>query len=116
MCNAIVPGAQPARTCTGQISQQAWKPLHVGVYRLSCMVWTCAEQVLYETGYTYLDVRPELECDLVGKFKGSVNIPIMHATRKWSPEEQKKVVEKTENPDFVKMVRASERLLAALML
>ena len=42
----------------------------------------------------YLDVRPPLELDEVGRVRGSVNIPIMYSQRKWSPEEQKKVVKK----------------------
>lgn len=58
-----------------------------------------------EDGYTYLDVRPELEVQEVGKVKGSVNIPIMHATRKYDPEQKKKVVQKTPNDAFADMVK-----------
>ena len=66
----------------------------------------CPRQVLYsEDGYTYLDVRPELEVQEVGKVKGSVNIPIMHATRKYDPEQKKKVVQKTPNDAFADMVK-----------
>jgi hypothetical protein len=62
-------------------------------------------QVLFsEGGYTYLDVRPALECEEVGKVKGSVNIPMMHAKRVYDPEQRKKVLQKEENPDFVAQV------------
>ena len=63
-------------------------------------------QVLYsEDGYVYLDVRPTLEIDAVGRFKGSVNIPVMNATRKYDPEQKKKVVTKTPNEGFVDAVK-----------
>ena len=55
-------------------------------------------------GWTYLDVRSSLECSDVGKIKDSVNIPIVNASKKWDPEQQKKVVKKEDNPDFVKQV------------
>ena len=55
-------------------------------------------------GYTYLDVRPSLELEEVGKVKGSVNIPIVHAKRKYSSEKQKKVLEKEDNPNFIQEV------------
>lgn len=55
-------------------------------------------QVLYETGYAYLDVRSELEYQDIGKVKGSVNVPFVHAKRVWSAEEQKKVVVKVCAP------------------
>lgn len=57
-----------------------------------------------EAGYVYLDVRPELELEETGRVKGSINVPIMNAKWKYDPEEKKKVVEKSDNPDFVKMV------------
>ena len=66
----------------------------------------CLRQVLYsEDGYTYLDVRPELEVQEVGKVKGSVNIPIMNATRKYDPEQKKKVTQKSPNEAFADMVK-----------
>ena len=40
----------------------------------------------------------------VGKQRGCVNIPWMHAKRVYSPEERKKVVQKEENPDWVAQV------------
>ena len=49
-------------------------------------------------------MRPSLELEEVGKVKGCVNIPIMHAKRKYSSEQQKKVLEKEDNPDFVAQV------------
>ena len=36
--------------------------------------------------------------------KGSVNVPMMISTRKWSSEEKKKVVSKTPNEKFKEMV------------
>ena len=66
----------------------------------------CLRQVLYsEDGYTYLDVRPELEVQEVGKVKGSVNISIMNATRKYDPEQKKKVTQKSPNEAFADMVK-----------
>jgi hypothetical protein len=65
-------------------------------------------QVLYsEDGYTYLDVRPALEYEDVGRVKGSVNIPMMIAKRVYDPEQKKKVVKKEENPDWIEQVRAA---------
>lgn len=40
----------------------------------------------------------------VGKVKGGVNIPMMHAKRVYSPEANKKVVQKEENPDWLAQV------------
>eukprot|EP00955_Chlamydomonas_euryale_P060757 357811-Chlamydomonas_euryale.AAC.13 len=34
-------------------------------------------RTLYDQGWAFLDVRPELEVELVGKFKGAVNVGIM---------------------------------------
>lgn len=51
-----------------------------------------AMQVLFsEDGYTYLDVRPTLELDEVGKVKGSVNIPLYNSVRKFNSETRQKV-------------------------
>ena len=62
-------------------------------------------QCLIERGdYTYLDVRPALELDAVGKFKGCVNIPVVNATWKWDAEQGKKVAEKEDNLDFIAQV------------
>ncbi|KAK9808139.1 hypothetical protein WJX73_001091 [Symbiochloris irregularis] len=57
-------------------------------------------------GYTYLDVRPTIELDQVGKVNGvkMVNIPVMNGGAKWSSEKKKKVFFKKENPDFVSQV------------
>lgn len=62
-------------------------------------------QVLYsEDGYTYLDVRPALELEEIGKVKGCVNVPKMLAKRVYDPKENKKVVKKEENPDWLEQV------------
>ncbi|KAI8113939.1 hypothetical protein M9434_002067 [Picochlorum sp. BPE23] len=63
-----------------------------------------ARVLFSELGYKYLDVRPELELDAVGKVRDSINVPIVNAKWRYDPEEQKKVVDKSDNPDFVKMV------------
>ncbi len=58
-----------------------------------------------EDGYVYLDVRPEIEVQEVGRVKNSVNIPIQNATRKYDPEQKKKVVQRTPNDGFVAAVK-----------
>lgn len=58
-----------------------------------------------EGGYKYLDVRPELELDAVGKVKGCINVPLFNSVSKYDPEQKKKVVTKSENPNFVNMVK-----------
>ncbi|KIY91753.1 hypothetical protein MNEG_16210 [Monoraphidium neglectum] len=61
-------------------------------------------RVLYENGWTYLDVRSEFECDESGKVKGSVNVPFVTIKRVYDPESQQRVIKKTENKDFIKGV------------
>lgn len=63
-----------------------------------------ARVLFSELGWVYLDVRPSLELEEVGKVKGSVNIGIKNSKRVWSAEEKKKVIQKEDNPDFVKQV------------
>ena len=64
-----------------------------------------AMQVLYsEEGYTYLDVRPKLEYEEVGRVKGSVNIPLVNLRRVWDPEQKKKVIHKEDNENFTEQV------------
>lgn len=59
-------------------------------------------QVLYsEEGYIYLDVRPKLEYEEVGKVKNSVNIPMVNLRRVWDPEQKKKVIQKEDNDNFI---------------
>jgi rhodanese-related sulfurtransferase len=58
-----------------------------------------------EGGYKYLDVRPELELDATGKVKGCINVPFVNAKWRYDPEAKKKVVEKSDNDDFVAQVR-----------
>lgn len=55
-------------------------------------------------GWKYLDVRSSLELEEVGRIKDSINVPMVNATKKWDSEQQKKVVKKEDNPDFVKQV------------
>jgi hypothetical protein len=63
-------------------------------------------QCLYSNGgYTYLDVRSSLEVDEVGKVKDSVNIPWVICTRVWDAQEQKKVIKKEDNTEFIAQVR-----------
>lgn len=55
-------------------------------------------------GYTYLDVRPALELDLVGKMKECVNVPMMNSTQKFNSETRKKDITKTPNPKFMETI------------
>lgn len=64
----------------------------------------CRPQVLFGSGYAWLDVRSELECDEVGKVKGSVNVPFVNLKRVYDAKEGKKVVQKASNPNFLAMV------------
>lgn len=63
-----------------------------------------ARALFSDGGYTYLDVRPALENEEIGKIKGSVNIPIVNSVRKYDPEQGKKVTTKSPNDDFIKQV------------
>ncbi len=65
-----------------------------------------AQALFSDAGYTYLDVRPALEYEDVGRVKGSVNIPIMNSKKVYDPEQKKKVVQKEENPNFIEQVIA----------
>ncbi len=58
-----------------------------------------------EEGYTYLDVRTAVEYDEVGKVKGSVSIPMKKSKKVFDPEQNKKVVIKEDNPDWIEQVR-----------
>ncbi len=51
-----------------------------------------------------MDVRSALEVEEVGKVRDSVNIPWVICTRVWDPQEQKKVIKKEDNPDFIAQV------------
>lgn len=64
-----------------------------------------ARVLFSEGGYVYLDVRPTLELEEVGKVKGCVNVPLVLSTRKYDPEQNKKVVFKEDNPDFVAQIK-----------
>ncbi len=65
---------------------------------------SCGQVLFSEDGYTYLDVRPALELEEIGKVKGCVNVPKMLAKRVYDPKENKKVVKKEENPDWLEQV------------
>lgn len=68
-------------------------------------IGTNAGQVLFsEGGYTYLDVRPALEYEDVGKVKGSVNIPIKTSKKVFDPETRKRIIQKEDNPNFIEQV------------
>lgn len=63
-------------------------------------------RVLYsDMGYTYLDVRPALELEAAGKFKGCVNVPLVNAKWRYDPELKKKVLEKEDNPQFMDLIK-----------
>ncbi|GBF97959.1 hypothetical protein Rsub_10632 [Raphidocelis subcapitata] len=59
-------------------------------------------RALYESGWTYLDVRSEFEIDESGKVKGSVNVPFVIIKRVFDPETRERVIKKDPNPDFIK--------------
>ena len=64
-------------------------------------------QALFSAGgYTYLDVRPKLEFEDLGKVVGSVNVPIVNSVRKYDPEQKKKVTQSSPNDNFVADVRS----------
>jgi len=54
-------------------------------------------------GYTYVDVRPALECQEVGKCPLAVNIPLMNSQWKWNSESRKKELVKEDNEKFIEM-------------
>jgi hypothetical protein len=65
-------------------------------------------QALYSNGgYTYLDVRSQLEVEEVGKVKDAVNVPFMLASRKYDPETREKKIVKEPNTEFIRQVRAA---------
>jgi len=55
-------------------------------------------------GYAWLDVRSELEVSEVGSVKGSINVPFEHVNRVYDAAEGKKVVKRSPNTDFARMV------------
>ncbi|KAL3149922.1 hypothetical protein ABBQ38_013286 [Trebouxia sp. C0009 RCD-2024] len=63
-----------------------------------------ARALVSSLGWTYLDVRSALENEEVGRVRMSVNVPFVNCTKKWDSKQGKKVVQKQDNPDFVKMV------------
>lgn len=63
-----------------------------------------ARVLFSEDGYAYLDVRPALELEEVGKVKDSVNIPLYNSVRKYNSETRQKEVVKTENEKFKEQI------------
>ncbi|KAL4418735.1 hypothetical protein ABPG77_001792, partial [Micractinium sp. CCAP 211/92] len=55
-------------------------------------------------GYTYLDVRPTLELEEVGKYKQCVNIPLFKAKWQFNSATKKREVKKEENELFIQQV------------
>ncbi|KAL4459077.1 hypothetical protein ABPG75_013942 [Micractinium tetrahymenae] len=55
-------------------------------------------------GYAMLDVRPELELDVVGRVRGCTNIPLEHSRWVYNSEARSKEVERRPNKGFVEEV------------
>lgn len=49
-------------------------------------------------------MRSEFELEESGKVKGAVNVPFVKITRRYDSEKKERVIQKTDNADFVKMV------------
>lgn len=64
-----------------------------------------ARVLFSDGGYTYMDVRPTVECDDVGKIRGCVNVPIVNVTRKYDSSQGKKVSSSKPNNNFVNDVK-----------
>mmetsp|Transcript_28821 Transcript_28821/g.62626 ORF Transcript_28821/g.62626 Transcript_28821/m.62626 type:complete len:210 (+) Transcript_28821:1-630(+) len=62
-------------------------------------------RTLLDQGWTYLDVRPTLEIEEVGKYRGAVSIPIKNMEKKFNTETREKEYIKTPNDKFVEMVQ-----------
>lgn len=50
-------------------------------------------------------MRPPVEVEEIGKVPGSINIPIKLGKKKYDTEQKKKVLIKTDNPDFIKQIQ-----------
>lgn len=64
-----------------------------------------ARTLFSDGGYTYLDVRPKVECEDLGKVRGCVNIPIVNSVRKYNAEQGKKVSTTSTNDNFIADVK-----------
>jgi len=64
-----------------------------------------ARCLISNLGYTWVDVRPALECEEVGKCPLAVNIPLVNSKRVWNSEERKKVLVKEDNDKFLQMIQ-----------
>lgn len=89
-----------------RIAMSGWVKYSKSPYPKHKMIWHCCslQALISSLGWTYLDVRSALESQEVGRVKVSVNVPFVNCTKKWDSKQGKKVVQKQENADFVKMV------------
>eukprot|EP01026_Neomeris_dumetosa_P020865 TRINITY_DN1843_c0_g2_i1.p1 TRINITY_DN1843_c0_g2~~TRINITY_DN1843_c0_g2_i1.p1 ORF type:complete len:226 (-),score=28.24 TRINITY_DN1843_c0_g2_i1:163-840(-) len=62
-----------------------------------------ARVLFKEGGYTFLDVRPALEADMIGKLTGSTTIPYKIAKKKFV--DNKMVLESSDNENFAEEVQ-----------
>ncbi|KAG1653867.1 hypothetical protein FOA52_007234 [Chlamydomonas sp. UWO 241] len=58
-------------------------------------------RALLSLGWTYVDVRPALEIEEVGKYKGAVAVPLKNMVKKYNNETNTKEYFKSDNPEFV---------------
>eukprot|EP00884_Botryococcus_braunii_P010219 jgi/Botrbrau1/19199/Bobra.0077s0102.1 len=106
---AVVPQPVPvgeSRPIASPGTVPHWSPFCRTPPSLTRPLQTVEEaRVLFsEDGYTYLDVRPALELEEVGKVKDSVNIPLYNSVRKFNSETRQKEVVKTENEKFKEQI------------
>lgn len=64
-----------------------------------------ARCLIEKGGYKYLDVRPTLELEEVGKWRGCINVPLVNSSWKYNAETRKKEVVKEDNLDFIAQVQ-----------
>ena len=53
--------------------------------------WEKAQALIEKGGYRYLDVRPKVEYEDIGRVIPSLNIPKMNGQKKWSAKKKRKV-------------------------
>lgn len=58
-------------------------------------------RVLLSIGYTWVDVRSDLEVEARGKVRGCVHLPFTLTRKRYDPEEKKSVVDSSPNPKFL---------------
>jgi hypothetical protein len=94
----------------GGVVGQAIKDVGGAGLLLEAQLVNILSQVLFSCeGYLWLDVRSELEVEEVGKVKDSINVPFEHIMKVYDPVERKKVVKKSPNPDFKRMVSGKRK-------